>query len=587
MPALSFGPDSEFLPPSSSAHTTTTPPSLSLHLHAQTFDHTQMNLPALNHTFLREQSEEREARSGSHSRETTSAAYRASGAPRLTRSSNLALLVPVGVLGLRLRFCLQPALQYLHPESEEDEVRRPGGLGREASLYDREQGAFEFALAERHVAPWTRVLATTHANSNGVGPHMRAISSPASTLLHPLLWLPLLPDSSSVNGSLIGDGSTLGSANRSSRPPTPIPTPALWRAVLQHAGVSEAACEGARGHCGCMALWIVRAESDVCGMATVGVGWGRAQRSASPRLCSLAIYPSSALQPDAPTPVGSSPDPQGAGGECIAAALPYTPPPTTPTVTADCTSTPKPTKKEGAQVDLAPTHPRVTPYAEPAARRRRPPTGPPIALEDTLPRGHGVAHPAQAAARIPRARDRQGGAHQCGGGGEPSARRVCALAAGVLKGGGGQQQSAKGVGSPHPLHVLRITVPRPLYEGGAAAAGPSGVRWVVAQGVRAPAATPCTDPLRSRPIRARAHHGRRPSFSRPCHRRWALSASSSLFPLPSILALSALTDLRTPPAIAITPLATISVAVSHPRVALSVALAIYLISSFLCRFFLY
>ncbi|KAJ7501481.1 hypothetical protein B0H11DRAFT_1991876 [Mycena galericulata] len=75
---------------------------------------------------------------------------------------------------------------------------------------------------------------------------------------------------------------------------------------------------------------------------------------------------------------------------------------------------------------------------------------------------------------------------------------VQAPAAGALKGGAGggqqQQQNAKGVGSPHPLRVLRIAVPRPLYEGGAAAAGGGrvgrAVGGVLARGVRAPSAAP-------------------------------------------------------------------------------------------------
>ncbi|KAJ7509793.1 hypothetical protein B0H11DRAFT_2422070 [Mycena galericulata] len=104
---------------------------------------------------------------------------------------------------------------------------------------------------------------------------------------------------------------------------------------------------------------------------------------------------------------------------------------------------------------------------------------------------------------------------------------VPAPVAGVLKGGGEQQQSAKGVGSPHPLRMLRIAVPWPLYEGGAA-------------GARAGCACACGHP--------------------------------------SILTLSALTDLCAPVAVAFTPLATISVVVSYLRVAL-LALAFCLVLS--------
>ncbi|KAJ7504668.1 hypothetical protein B0H11DRAFT_2347315 [Mycena galericulata] len=411
-------------------------------------------------------------------------------------------------------------------EEEEDEIRRPAGLGRVASLHslpllsgtgwlpnaDGDADADgDFELAERHVAPWTHVLATAHANShsnanvnaNANGVRMgdasytctRAISSPASTLLHTLLRLPLLPDSSS---SVSVSVSVNGSANGSSGTPTPALPPALWRAVLQHAGAGgEGVPRGVRGGAGAV-VWGcgftgkggargssgsgsgsgsgermekgggrrggrggrrrrhggaaagaaprgVRRGPDVCGVAAVGGGVGL------PRLTHLHAPPAIAILLL----------------ECIAAAPPYTAPPTTPAVTADSTSTPAPTKKEGAHGLSAASLALLAPDPKtpsPAAKERRIPRKPPPAF---------LEHEMDGEVRV-------------GAGGWGAERRWWWWR--------WQQQSAKGMGSPHPLRVLRIAVPRPLYECGAAAAGGGhvgrAVGGVLARGVRAPAAVP-------------------------------------------------------------------------------------------------
>ncbi|KAJ7446287.1 hypothetical protein B0H11DRAFT_2249102 [Mycena galericulata] len=162
--------------------------------------------------------------------------------------------------------------------------------------------------------------------------------------------------------------------------------------------------------------------------------------------------------------------------DCIATAPPYTAPPTTPAVTADCTSTPTPTKKEGAQshglsaaslVLLAPAHPRhpqshsKTP--SPTAKERRIPRKPlPAFLEHEI---DGEVRVSVAAVESP-------------------ARAVYVQAPWGAERWWWWRATTERKGSPHPLRALRIAVPWLLCKGGAAAAG--GARRARAgRGVRA------------------------------------------------------------------------------------------------------
>ncbi|KAJ7447333.1 hypothetical protein B0H11DRAFT_2335664 [Mycena galericulata] len=157
-------------------------------------------------------------------------------------------------------------------------------------------------------------------------------------------------------------------------------------------------------------------------------------------------------------------------------------PPTTPAVTAESTTTPASTL--AAAYSLSVRHVARASRAGPedtlvpAPRRVGPCADQPRDANATYP--HSQSHSKTASPR-------QGAAHPLHVGvvavGTPArAVYVQAPANGAPNGGGGgaQQQSAKGLGSPHPLRVLRIVVPRPLYEGSAAAgAGVLDVRWAV------------------------------------------------------------------------------------------------------------
>ncbi|KAJ7125533.1 hypothetical protein C8R43DRAFT_30637 [Mycena crocata] len=159
-------------------------------------------------------------------------------------------------------------------EEDEDDIRRPSGLGRPTSLR-------AFPIEEEYAPPWERLRGHTdpndhdarETNANGMhdagpqreGPRMRAISSP--TLLQTLFRLP----SSSPSSPSSPAGSPLDSSRRvnapspttsfrtstpsNSKPRAARLTPTLWGAIFEHMSPADAAraarvsrplCEGAR-----------------------------------------------------------------------------------------------------------------------------------------------------------------------------------------------------------------------------------------------------------------------------------------------------------------------------------------------------
>ncbi|KAJ7193032.1 hypothetical protein GGX14DRAFT_577548 [Mycena pura] len=142
-------------------------------------------------------------------------------------------------------------------DDTDDDIRCPAGLGRAASIRDDgENDDDDSAAAARAVRPWERARHGSGGVNGDGAPRARAVSLPASTLLHTLLGLPA--------------------------PAVAACPPWVWRAVMARlapadaaraARVSRALCEAARARL----------------YAVVDLRFGRAQRDAlrAPHLAAL------------------------------------------------------------------------------------------------------------------------------------------------------------------------------------------------------------------------------------------------------------------------------------------------------------